>query len=159
MQTHIGQKIHMLERPLQDISLGREKHPLLGIAKKQTTVSLSSTEAKYMALTIGTKEAIWMHKLLQEIQALQGTTPTMIFGDNQGSLKLAHNLIFHSRTKHVDVQHHFILEKVISSQVTLDYVSTRDQLADILTKLLGKVTFKRLRIQLGLEWITNIIYI
>ena len=57
------------------------------------------------------------------------------FWDNQGSLKLAHNPIFHSRTKHVDVQHHFIKEKVELGQVTLDYVSIGDRLTDILTKL------------------------
>ena len=129
--------------------------PITWNSKKQTTVALSSTEAEYMALTEGTKEAIWLRRLLQEIQVLQDTTPTMIFGDNQGSLKLAHNPVFHSRTKHVDVRHHFIREKVESGQVTLDYISTRDQLADILTKPLGKITFERLRAQLGLEWITN----
>ncbi len=129
--------------------------PITWNSKKQTTVALSSTEAEYMALTEGTKEAIWLRRLLQEIQVLQDTTPTMIFGDNQGSLKLAHNLVFHSRTKHVDVRHHFIREKVESGQVTLDYISTRDQLADILTKPLGKITFERLRAQLGLEWITT----
>jgi hypothetical protein len=111
-----------------------------------------------MALTEGTKEAIWLCKLLQEIQVLQGTAPTMIIGDNQGSLKLVQNSVFHSHTKHVDVQHHFIREKMESSQVTLAYVSTRDQLADILNKPLGKVTFERLRAQLGLEWITKRIY-
>lgn len=58
------------------------------------------------------------------------------FWDNQGSLKLAHNPIFHSWTKHVDIQHHFIQEKMELGQVTLDYVSTGDQLTDILTKLL-----------------------
>jgi hypothetical protein len=103
-----------------------------------------------MALIEGTKEAIWLRRLLQEIQVLQVTTPTMIFGDNQGILKLAHDLVFHSWTKHVDVRHHFIREKIESCQVTLDYVSTRDQLANILTKLLGRITFERLRAQLGL---------
>jgi hypothetical protein len=64
-----------------DISLGWEKHPLLGIAKNK--LSLSSTKVEFMALTEGTKEAIWLCKLLQEIQVLQGTAPTMIIGDNQ----------------------------------------------------------------------------
>jgi len=73
-----------------------------------------------MALTEGTKEAIWLRRPLQEIQVLQDTTPTIIFGDNQGNLKLAHNQVFHAQRKHMDVRHHFIRKKVESSQVILD---------------------------------------
>jgi hypothetical protein len=108
-----------------------------------------------MALTVGTKKATWLCRLLQEIKILQDTTPTMIFGDNQGSLKLAQTPVCHSRIKHVDVWHHFIWEEIKSGQVTLDYVSTTDQLADILTKPLGRMTFERLRAQIGLKWITT----
>ena len=68
----------MIKYPIHDISLGWEKHPLLGTATNK--LSLSSTKVEYMALTKGIKEAIWLRKLLQEIQVLQGTTPTMIFG-------------------------------------------------------------------------------
>ena len=90
-----------------------------------------------------------MHITLR-ILVLQDTNPTMNFGDNQGTLKLAHNPVFHSRIKHVDIRHHFTREKIESGQVTLVYVSTRNQLADILTQPLGKITFKKLRAQLGL---------
>ena len=55
-----------------------------------------------MALTGGTKEATWLCRLLQEIQIIQDTTPSMIFGDIQGSLKLAQTQVCHSRIKHVD---------------------------------------------------------
>jgi hypothetical protein len=69
--------------------------------KKQTIVAFSSTKAGCMTLTKGMKEAIWLRRLFQKIQVLQGTTPTTIFENNQGKLKLAHNPIFWFRTKHV----------------------------------------------------------
>ena len=80
-------------------------------SKKQPTVSLSSTEAEYKALCAATCEAIWLRRLLQDVGEEQ-KEPTMIKCDNQSSIKLANNLIYHARTKHVDAQFHFVREKL-----------------------------------------------
>lgn len=98
-----------------------------------------------MALTEGAKEAIWLRRLLGELSMQDLSLPTILHGDNQGSLNLAHNPIYHSRTKHVEVRHHFVREKVLSKEIALDFVPSSDQVADIFTKALGRVAFVRLR--------------
>ena len=70
-------------------------------SKKQPTVSLSSTEAEYKALCAATCEVVWLRRLLQDVGEEQNE-PTMIKCDNQSSIKLENNMIFHARTKHVD---------------------------------------------------------
>lgn len=124
--------------------------PITWNSRKQPTVALSSTESEYMAVTEGAKEAIWLRRLLGEIQIQDMQQPTTIHGDNQGSLNLAHNPVYHGRTKHIEVRHHFIREKILSGEVNLEYVPTTEQLADILTKALGRTSFVKLRDQLGL---------
>ena len=103
-----------------------------------------------MAITEGTKEALWLRSLLEELRMSDPKVPTIIYGDNQGSLNLAHNPIYHARTKHIEVKHHFIQEKVSAGQVKLEYIPTSEQLADIMTKPLGRIAFERLWCQLGL---------
>lgn len=75
-----------------------------------------------------TKEAIWLRRLLRELQVAEaeGQAPaaTIIYGDNQGGIALAKNPQFHARTKHIDVQHHFVREKQPSGEVDLQYVPT-----------------------------------
>lgn len=77
--------------------------PITWNSRKQPTVALSSTESEYMAVTEGAKEAVWLRRLLGEIHALDLQAPTTIHGDNQGSLNLAQNPIYHGRTKHIEV--------------------------------------------------------
>lgn len=103
-----------------------------------------------MAVTEGTKEAIWLRRLFSELKILNPQDSTLIYGDNQGSLNLAHNPVYHERTKHIEVLHHFIREKILSGEIDLEYVPTDEQLADIMTKALGRTAFERLRSQLGL---------
>lgn len=104
METQTRKKIHVIKKNSATRYLFRlGETPIAWNSKKKPKIAFSSTKVEYMALTEGTKEVIWLHKILQEIQVLQGTTPTMIFVDNQGSMKLAHNLVYHSRTKLVDV--------------------------------------------------------
>ncbi|KAG0572350.1 hypothetical protein KC19_VG087600 [Ceratodon purpureus] len=119
-------------------------------SRKQPTLALSSTESEYMALTEGAKEAVWLRRLLGEIQVQNLNNSTSIHGDNQGSINLAHNPIYHGRTKHIEVRHHFIRERIQSGEISVDFVPTGEQIADILTKALGKTAFVRLRNQLGL---------
>lgn len=118
-------------------------------SKRQPTVALSSLEAEYMALTQAAKEAIWIKSYLADIDVhVHG--PVTVFGDNQGSLALAKNPVFHARTKHIDIQHHFIRDCVASGTIFVDYISTHDMLADGLTKPLSRDKHLRFAYELGL---------
>ncbi|KAE9286444.1 hypothetical protein PF008_g26661 [Phytophthora fragariae] len=109
----------------------------------QKTVALSSTEAEYMALSDCVKECVWMRRLLKDIGAEQ-VGATVIYEDNQGAMALAKNVGYQARTKHIDIRYHFIREKVVSNEVELEYVDTKNQLADFMTKGLSSKTLRYL---------------
>lgn len=117
--------------------------------KRQPTIALSTTEAEYMATSHCTKEAIWLRKLLADVGFTQEGA-TSIMCDNQGCIALAKNPTNHSRTKHIDIQHHFIRERVESGEIGLTYCPTQDMVADVLTKALAKDRHERLRSNMGL---------
>jgi len=71
--------------------------------------------------------------------------------DNQSSVKLAKNLVFHARMKYIEIQYHFIKEKVISGDIELTHVSTNEQLADIFIKPLGRIKFESMRSRLQIQ--------
>jgi hypothetical protein len=119
-------------------------------SKNQPTLSLSSTEAKYKSLSVATCEVVWLRRLLQDVGKEQ-KEPTMIKCDNQSSINLAKNPIFHARTNHVDAQFHFVREKLQSNEITLMYCNTSENVADIFTKPLGKIKFELFREMLGVE--------
>ncbi|NDA63213.1 MAG: hypothetical protein EBX50_14410 [Chitinophagia bacterium] len=106
-------------------------------SKKQTSVALSSTEAEYMALTQATKEAMWIKFLLTELGVFDNTA-ICINVDNQSCVALAKNPEFHARTKHIDIQYHFIREKVEDNSVKLEFCPTDRMVADVLTKALPR---------------------
>ena len=123
-------------------------------SKQQSTIALSSTEAEYMALTQASKEGIWVRRFMDEISKVSGgdtsNSPITIFGDNQGSMALAKNPEFHSRTKHISIQQHFIREKVENEEVRLEYLPTGDMVADLLTKALPREKVERFRRDMGI---------
>jgi hypothetical protein len=102
-------------------------------SKKQKTVALSSTEAEYMALTQACKEAMWLKRLLKEMKCREDEAVPLEV-DNISCMALAKNPEFHARVKHIDIQCHFIREKVATGEVTLKYCPTREMVADVLTK-------------------------
>ena len=122
-------------------------------SKRQPTVALSSCEAEYMGETQATKEAIWLRRLLKELLGKGTDEPiaTVIYGDNQGAIMLAKNPQYHARTKHIDIQHHFVREKQAEGLVDIQYKPTSEQIADGLTKPLPKDAFCAFRAALGLE--------
>ena len=121
-------------------------------SKKQASVSLSTAEAEYIALSTATQEAIWLRRLLGDIKAdLKGAT--VVMGDNQGSIAIARNPISHARTKHIDVRYHFIREVLQDGVINLSYCPTDRMVADILTKPLSRNRFERLRLLMGMEFI------
>ncbi|XP_057451805.1 secreted RxLR effector protein 161-like [Lotus japonicus] len=104
-------------------------------SKKQTLVARSSTEAEYRAMANTTCELLWLKHLLQELKFCE-LGPMELACDNQSALYLSSNPIFHERTKHIEVDCHFIREKILSGVIKTSYVQSRDQLADMLTKSL-----------------------
>ena len=110
--------------------------PISWSAKKQPTVSLSSMEAEYMALTHATCEAIWLRKVLAELGAPQ-SNPTILHVDNQAALAFAKNQDFHTRTKHIAIHHHFCRDAVKNGDIEPQYIHTDSNLADIFTKALS----------------------
>ncbi len=118
--------------------------------KKQPTIALSTTEAEYMATSHCTKEAIWLRQLLADVGYVQEGA-TSIMCDNQGCIALAKNPTHHSRTKHIDIQHHFIREKLETGEICLNYCPTEDMMADVLTKALAKDRHQALTRAMGLQ--------
>ena len=93
-----------------------------------------------MALTHASKEAIWLRQLFEDL-GHQQRQPTVIYEDNKGAIQLANNPVHHKRTKHIDIQYHFIREKVESLEVRLEQCSSKNNLADIFTKLASIAIF------------------
>jgi hypothetical protein len=117
--------------------------PVSWASRKQPTVALSSTEAEYMAASAAIQEVVWARALLHQLGFPQDG-PTTVFEDNQGCIALSRNPVNHTRTKHIDVRHHFVREKVQDGQVSLVYLPTADMTADLLTKGLHPPQFHRL---------------
>ena len=104
-------------------------------SKKQHVVVRSSVEAEYRAMALATCELIWLRHLLQELRFGNDEQMKLIC-DNQVALHIASNPVFHERTKHVEVDYHFIREKIALGCMATSFVNSNDQLADIFTKSL-----------------------
>uniref|UniRef100_A0A2N9I242 Integrase catalytic domain-containing protein n=1 Tax=Fagus sylvatica TaxID=28930 RepID=A0A2N9I242_FAGSY len=104
-------------------------------AKKQPTVSRSSTESEYRALAFASAELCWIRTLLKDLGIFISDTP-ILWCDNVSALAIASNPVFHARTKHIEVDFHFVRERVLRKDLLVKFVSTVDQLADIFTKSL-----------------------
>ncbi|GLB42029.1 putative mitochondrial protein [Lyophyllum shimeji] len=113
--------------------------PVTWSSKKQPTVALSSMEAEYMALCHATREIIWLRSLVNEL-GLLGNQPTDLITDNQSAIKFADNPVFHARSKHIDIRHHFVRERIISNEIQIYHCVSADNKADILTKPLARPT-------------------
>jgi hypothetical protein len=115
-------------------------------------VALSTTEAEYMASADATRQATWLRLLLDDLQiGLSTDTPVSILNDNNGCIALSKNPVHHERSKHIAMRHHFLREKVEDNTVKLDFVSSADNLADMLTKSLPQPAFERLKEQMGIS--------
>src|SRR5579871_693368 len=126
--------------------------PVSWKSARQHSVTLSSTEAEYYGLTNAAKEASWLRLLLSNLGYSQSDTlPTQLYGDNIPSLQLAENPEHHQRSKHIDIQWHFIRNEVRDKKVALSYVSTEFMIADGLTKILGTTAHGKFVRMLGME--------
>lgn len=122
--------------------------PISWKTKKQNTVSRSSSEAEYRAMAHATSEVIWLQSLLKSLQ-INCDRPTILHCDNQASLHLAANPIYHERTKHIEVDCHFIREHLQAGVIKTEYIYTKQQLASIFTKALEAKQFQELPVKIG----------
>jgi histone deacetylase 1/2 len=114
--------------------------PILWKSGKQRTVARSSTEAEYKALANGTDEVIWLQYLLTDLQISSASAP-IIWCDNLGATYLSTNPVFHARTKHVEVDYHFVRDRVAKKEIQICFISSRDQLVDVFTEPLPTSSF------------------
>ena len=102
-------------------------------SKKQHVVSRSSAEAEYRAMATATSEVVWLKALIEELGFIV-PTPISLHCDNQSAIHIALNPVFHERTKHIEVNCHFVRQKVEEKLITPRFTKSDDQIADILTK-------------------------
>jgi hypothetical protein len=123
-------------------------------SKKQNIVTLSSTEAEYVAETHAAKEGIWLQSFIREIVGKELDSLT-IWADNQKAIALVKDNKFHSRTKHINLCYHFIREVVEEGKVKMNYVPTNENIADIFTKALPRTRHEELVAKLGLDQVNT----
>lgn len=118
-------------------------------SRKQPTVYRSSTEAEYKALANGTTEVVWIQSILKELGVHQ-SIPPVLWCDNLGATYLTANPVFHARTKHIEVDFHFVREKVAMGALDVRFISSNDQVADGFTKPVTLNMLEHLRYNLNL---------
>ncbi|CAH9093489.1 unnamed protein product [Cuscuta epithymum] len=122
--------------------------PISWKTKKQQTVYRSSNEAEYRSMAAITAELKWLKGLLLTL-GVTHTTAMTLYCDSQSAIHIAQNPVFHERTKHIEVDYHYVREALQQGLLTARHVSTHDQLVDIFTKALGKQRFLTLLRKLG----------
>jgi hypothetical protein len=117
-------------------------------SQKQKVVALSSCEAEYIAAAGAACQGVWLSRL---VGYLMGKPPARfkLLVDNVSAIALCKNPVLHDRTKHIDTKFHYIRQCIDEDKVEVDHIRTNGQLADILTKALGKVKFIEMRQMLG----------
>jgi len=124
--------------------------PISWKTQKQHTVSASSAEAEYRSMAKTTRELIWVKDILSSLSVMH-TPPVRLYCDNQAALHIAKNPVFHERTKHIEVDCHFVRDEIIQNRLLPSYVPTTTQLADPFTKAIGLKRFGPLLSKLGIQ--------
>lgn len=111
-------------------------------------MSLSSTKEEYKELCGSTYEVVWLTRVLEYVEEKQ-EGPTVIKCENQSSIKLANNPMYHARSKDIETNHHFVREKFQSKEINLIYCNINENVADMFTKPIGKAKLEMFRSMLG----------
>ena len=118
------------------------------LSKKQPIVTLSTTEAEYMAASVCACQVIWYKRVLEELGYNENGS-TVILCDNTSTIKLSKNHVFHGICKHIGVRFHFLRDLVNKGVISLEHCGTAEQVADVFTKALNRESFEGLRSKLG----------
>ncbi|GJY30083.1 retrovirus-related pol polyprotein from transposon TNT 1-94 [Tanacetum coccineum] len=116
--------------------------------KKQTALAISTTEAEYISAEKACQQALWMKQALIDYDVRLDDVPIMC--DNKGAIDLSKNLVQHSRTKYIEIRHHFLRDNVQKGHISIEKVPSVENIADILTKPLKRESFNYLRLGLGM---------
>ena len=119
-------------------------------SKKQNVVARNSVEAEFKSVAHGICEALWINRLLEDLK-IQSSLSMKVYCDNKAAIAIAHNPVLHNRTKHVEVDKHFIKEKIEEGMIFMSYIPIAEQIADVLTKKLYKRQFNYLVDKLTME--------
>ncbi|GKB68166.1 hypothetical protein Tco_0929578 [Tanacetum coccineum] len=128
--------------PLEDDDLVEEE------AIEQTALAISTTEAKYVSVGKACQQELWMKQALVDCGISLDDIPIMC--DNKGATYLSKKPVQNSRTKHIEIRHHFLLDNVQKGNICIENVSSEDNIADILPKPLKREPFNYLRLDLGM---------
>ncbi|GKD03079.1 hypothetical protein Tco_1178053 [Tanacetum coccineum] len=117
-------------------------------SKKQTALAISTTEAEYVSTGKACQQALWMKQALVDYDI--NLDDILVLCDNKSAIDLSKNPVLHSRTKHIEIRHHFLRDNVQKGTISIEKVSSEDNIADIITKPLKRESFNLLRLGLGL---------
>jgi hypothetical protein len=113
------------------------------LSKKQSSISLSTIEVEYIAVTTCCTHVLWMKQTLKNIQ-VEYDEPIPIYCDNTSTINISKNPVMHSKMKHIPIKYHFLREQVAEKKIRVEYVGTEEQVADIFTKSLPRKSFEYL---------------
>ena len=114
------------------------------MSKNQGSISLSTTEAEYIAAATYCTQVLWMIQTLAYLE-VKYTEPIPIHCDNTSAISVSKNPVLHSKTKHIPIKYHFLREQVTNRVVQLNFIPSKEQIADIFTKPLSKTQFEYFR--------------
>lgn len=126
------------------------KSPISWKSKRQSVVARSTAEAEYRSLAFTVCEVLWMKQLLKDL-GLKQLEPTLVHCDNQAALAIAANLVHIEKTKHVEIDYHFVRDKAKEGVIAPTYVQSSQQIADIFTKILPVHQHQLLMSKLGVQ--------
>ena len=107
-------------------------------------------KVEYVAAVTAACQVVWLRRLLGELTGEEAHPPTLMV-DNQPAIALAKNLVLHDQSKHIDIKFHFLWDCIDGGQIVIEFIEIGRQLADILTKSLGRLRFMELRKMIGMD--------